>query len=539
MTRLLTRLLLGAALILMIGHLLVYVVYAVSLANFPFDYDQGEGFELNDTMLLSQGQWPYRPNEVYPFYASNYPPLYHVLLIPFAWLFGPQYWYGRLFGFAATLITAAAIGYAVYRETRRRIISVLAGLAFLASNYIYHVGPLFRQHMTMVMFETLAVVAIASYDAKGENDRRNLLIGMGFLLAAGFTKQLAIATVAAFFMFLFLRSPRRAIFYAFGFGIVAGAIFLLINLSTGGQWWLNIITANVNQYIVGQFLGLARQFFSLHGALFVLAVLYALYELYFSRLSAYTIWFVLAGVDALLAGKWGAGDSYFATLIAGMCILAGLFAGKILGVADSPSLNSGRGLGGGVEWLASTLSGHLDRGGRIKILSLTACTAFVLYGLAVVHLPLDGPIFAPLAQVLHLQSNTKFPNFYDSAGWTMGYATIGQLPTQQDVANGWRIVALAKADERPALSEEAAFSFHAGKPIVSNPTQLLNLYQNGHYEPSALVRMIQQQAFGVVIFRARFYPQPVLDAVDAAYQPAATIPMNGYDYSVLLPRPSR
>src|SRR5258706_12373913 len=160
----LQRILIGAAVGLMLFHLIIFVVYSLSLASFPFDYDQGEGFELNDTVLLSQGQSPYRNNEVYPFYASNYPPLYHIVLVPFVWLFGPQYWYGRIAGFIATLITAAAIGYAVNRSTRYRIVAILSGLAYLASNYVYHVGPLFRQHIMMVMFETLAVVVIARID---------------------------------------------------------------------------------------------------------------------------------------------------------------------------------------------------------------------------------------------------------------------------------------------------------------------------------------------------------------------------------------
>ncbi|MEL7675580.1 MAG: hypothetical protein AAGU78_17730, partial [Chloroflexota bacterium] len=76
--------LLALALGVMIAYFVVYVAYAAKLMRFPFDYDQGEGFELVDTILLSEGQWPYRDAEVYPFYASNYPPLYHVLLIPFA-----------------------------------------------------------------------------------------------------------------------------------------------------------------------------------------------------------------------------------------------------------------------------------------------------------------------------------------------------------------------------------------------------------------------------------------------------------------------
>src|SRR5258706_1892566 len=131
----LQRKLIGAAVGLMLFHLIIFVVYSLSLASFPFDYDQGEGFELNDTVLLSQGQLPYRNNEVYPFYASNYPPLYHIVLVPFVWLFGPQYWYGRLIGAAATLIAAAAIGFAVYRETHHRLVAAFAGWGVRSSPY--------------------------------------------------------------------------------------------------------------------------------------------------------------------------------------------------------------------------------------------------------------------------------------------------------------------------------------------------------------------------------------------------------------------
>ncbi|MEP7287215.1 MAG: glycosyltransferase family 39 protein [Chloroflexota bacterium] len=519
------RLVIGAAVLLLTFHLIVYVVYAISLAQFPFDYDQGEGFELNDTVLLSQGQSPYRVNEVYPFYASNYPPLYHVILVPFVWLFGPQYWYGRLAGFLATLITAAVISYAVYRASSQRTIALLSGLAFLASNYIYHIGPLFRQHILMVMFETLAVVIIAGIDFRGDmrRQRRLLLIGLIFLLAAGYTKQLAIATVAAVFLYLFLNVPRRAIAWGVIFAAVAGGIFVIINVATGGQWWLNTITANVNEYILSQFRGLLSQFISLHGALLLLAVLYIIYELYFDRLSLYSIWFVAAAVDGVLAGKWGAGDSYFSTMIAAMCILAGLFTARCLNR----------------NWrlpvALSRLSEQFSLWPKSSVIGIAACGLFVLYGLAVVKMPLDGPIFGPLARALNLQSNTKFANFYDAAGWTMGYATIGQIPTAQDVANGWKIVAAVKGDPRPILSEEAAFSFHTGKPIVSNPTQLRNLYLNGHYDPSALVKLIDDQAFGAVIFRAGFYPEPVLAAVKRSYTGQQQIDMNGYQYTILIP----
>src|SRR6476659_7202281 len=103
------RLLLGAALLILLFSFAVYVVYALNLMAFPFDYDQGEGFELVDTIMFSQGRFPYQDTNVFPFYSSNYPPLFHVIAAPFVWVFGNAYWYGRLLGFLGTLITAAAI----------------------------------------------------------------------------------------------------------------------------------------------------------------------------------------------------------------------------------------------------------------------------------------------------------------------------------------------------------------------------------------------------------------------------------------------
>ncbi len=524
-----SRMALWTALILMVFHFVVYGVYALSLLTFPFDYDQGEGFELNDTILLSQGQSPYRDNEAFPFYASNYPPLYHVILIPFAWLFGAQYWYGRLIGFTATLITGGAIAYAVYRETRYRPVSLLAGMAFFASNYIYHIGPLFRQHISMVMLETLAVVVIASLDRLDtpENTRarrRIIRLSLLLLLMAGFTKQLAIITCGAVLGWLLLRGVKRAILYSVGFGFIAGGIFLLINLSTEGQWWINIIAANVNGYIMSQFTGLLSQFVGLHGAILIPSLLLVLYELYVDRLSVYSVWFVAAAVGSALAGKWGAGDSYFATLIAATCVLAGIFTGR--------SLRRGWRVPSRLQVIGGRLGAM-----AAPLIGLSALCLFCLYGLAVFKIHLDQPLMNTLAGILKLQSNTKFSQFYDGAGWTMGYATIGQIPSPQDTANGWQIVALVKDDPRPILSEEAAFSFRSGKPVITNPTQLLNLYNNGLYDPAALVKMVEAQAFGAVIFRARFYPPPILEAVDRAYKVQAIIPMNGYEYTILIPNP--
>jgi hypothetical protein len=526
----LQRTLLAVALLLMLFHLFIYVVYAISLLRFPFDYDQGEGFELLDSVYLSEGHWPYQNSDEWPFYSSNYAPIFRLILTPFVWIFGPDYWYGRLLSFLGTFVTAFAIGYAVYKEGRRTALAALIGLAFLASNYIYHIGPLYRQHYFMVMFETLAMVALAPvFDLPQNQQRKRLLIGLALLLAAGYTKQLAAYTVVAFFAWFFLRSPRRAVIYGIGFGAIAGAIFLFLNVATDGQWKINAIDANINQYIFSQFTGLLKQFIRLHWVLLVLAGLMTIYELYFARISLYSVWWVVGLASTFGSGKWGAGDSYFATALAGTCILAGIFVTRTLnGDWTFPENYITRTL--------APLGRFLRREAIMPPLGTLCLGLMIVYGLTVVKIPTSGAIFEPLSKALGVapQPGHRYP-LYDAANWTPGYATIGHLPSEADTEAGWLIVERIQAVEGPVMSEEAGFSLQAGKEVIGNPTQLKNLADAGLLDPSKLIAAIEDQEFGLIIFRARFYPELVLAAVDNAYAPREVIVMNGFNYELWYP----
>lgn len=512
-----------AALAVLLFLLAVYVVYAVNLITFPFDYDQGEGFELVDTILFSQFQFPYQDTETYPFYSSNYPPLFHIIPIPFVWIFGPAYWYGRLLGFLGTLVTASLISWVVYSHEKNRWIAILSGLAFLASNTVYHIGPLFRQHMTMVLFETLAVVALSvGFPAKKP---RWILFGLVMLICAGYTKQLAAITAVAVILWLMMRNLRRGIIWTGLFGVSGVLIFIWLTVGTNGEWWRQAIVANVNPFNPLQSFGLFQLWFQLHGFLIIPVVLLSLYELYFDRLSLYSVWFVVATLlGGIGSGTWGAGDSYFATSIAAMCILSGIFAARTLNRSWQFKDN------------------YLKRLLPIEKLRLPHAAALVMipllyigYGRATLHMPTEGIIFEQVAQVFNIQPNVH-GNFYDSASYDIeGYANVGHLVTPEDTAAGYEIVALIQASEQPVLSEEAGFSLVAGRDVITNPTQLLNLWRAGMYDGSALLDMIENQAFGLIILRAQFYPVPVLEAMGQHYELDQTITMNHFDYLILRP----
>jgi hypothetical protein len=491
-------------------YLVIYVVYAVALFRFPYDYDQGEGFELNDSLLFLHGQWPYRSNEIFPFYASNYPPLFHWLVMPLFLIFGPTLTAGRVLSFAVTLLIAFLVGRVVYTQTRHKPIAAISGLMVLASNFIYHVGPLYRQHMTMVLFELLAVIFISKYDDP-KRGKWYIVLSLLALLAAGYTKQLSVATVAAVLFFLFLRAPKKAILAGVGLAIVAGGIFLLIDVATQHQWFINTITANANAYDYRQALDLYRQFFTLHFFTVALAIGFSVYQLYWDRLSAYTIWFGFALINSALAGKWGAGESYFATAIVASCILSGF---AVIKLKDSLAIKRPR---------------------AALLVSFAIPLLYLAQAYSMRHLPTDGPIFGSLADLVGVGRGASvyagYP-YYDS----IGYTQVGHLPTAEDTAAGDRIAALIKTTGKPALTEEAMLALRADQPVVTNPTQLLNLWNNHALDPTELIAAIDRQDYGLVVLRAQFYPPPVLQAIGARYEPIDDIVMNGFQYRILAPR---
>lgn len=537
----LPRVLIGLALLAFVGYFIVYLIYAGALFQFPFDYDQGEGFELMDTVLFSQGQWPYRDNDVYPFYSSNYPPLFHIFIVPLVWLFGPQYWTGRLMSFLGTLVTAVAIAYAVGRENRdaektfaslrlilgkRPWLSLIVGLGYLASNYIYHVGPLFRQHLFMVMFETLAVVWLARLidreEATGQRNNKALLVVMALLLLAGYTKQLAYATVAAVFLFLFLRQPKRSVLWAVPFAVVTGLIFLWINSATDGFWFLDTVTANVNPFVPGQAEGLFRQWFRLHTLFILAAAAFAGYQLYFERLSIYSVWFVVATVNSVTAGKWGAGESYFATAIAASLILTGLAFNRLLDLSEKRKTNW--------QFVLQTIIALLFLWQAGKLFHMPTHTP----ALAAISKALGQPtevMIAPQTSCSAPRDPEPIP-YVDSAGVSL----LGRPPSKADTAAGIAITELIARGESPAFAEDAGFNFYLGRDIVTNPTQFLNLYKNNAVDLTEMLAMLDAQEFDTVVLRAQFYPPEVLDVIGQRYLTTDLVQMNGFVYCVMTPR---
>lgn len=499
-----------------IGYFLIYVRYAVSLFTFPFDYERGEGLELNNAVLFARGEMPYRNIEEYPFYTSIYPPVYHLTLVPFVWLFGPALWYGRAFSFLTTLITALAIGYAVWRDGdlngRSKWIAIVSGLAFLASNYVYHNGPLVRQHITMVMYEALAIVVLFPIKhvneptANAKADRNRIIIGLVLLLLAGYTKQLAYATVIAAFIFLLSKGFWRAVKAGVAFGLVGAGIFIALNISTQGWWWFHIIIANINEFVPGQLERFYQQWHTLHIVLIWVSVAGLIYEAFKRQVSLYSLWMIITIANGALAGKWGAGESYFITSVAAICLCSGIAFTRLIGDSQKRA-----------EWV------------RAAVL-ISIPLLYIYQASRVLHTPTQGRLFGTLATILKLPTDVPY---YDSQGYTQ----IGRPINEIDLEQGNKIFEYVKNAKGPVMTEDSAmFSLLAGKEVVSDSSQFLNLSKVKKFDSEPLIQMIYRHEFSVIILKSQFYPKEVLNAIGQAYYSAGGIPFNGFPYYILLPR---
>ena len=163
----------GPTLLLLAVYAVVYLQFAAQLASFPFDLDQGEGYDAWSAWLINLGQLPYTSNAAFPYYSSNYPPLWSYLVsIPMAWL-GPGLAPARLL---STLAALAAAGVLWYRRPAafgsHRLAGALAAGFFLASPYVFHTTPLARVNSLALLSAVVGLTLLETADPPAGDPRQ-------------------------------------------------------------------------------------------------------------------------------------------------------------------------------------------------------------------------------------------------------------------------------------------------------------------------------------------------------------------------------
>lgn len=466
---------------LLVFYLLVYVAHTTNLARYPYDLDQGEGYDLHSGIALARGLPIYTDNSQYPYYSSNYPPIFSAILAAIVEQTGPTLAAGRVLSAAAALLTAALIGGVVYARTRVGLAALTAGLLFVGSVYVFHTTPLARVNALAVLFGLAGVACCL-----GRGWRWAAGAAVCFLLAL-FTKQTTIDAVAAGLLALVLRDPRLGVAVGAVVGIVGGVLLLLLNTATDGGFWLNVVVGNVNPFDPKQAVDYYLNFLHLHLVVVALAALQVVRSVRARHLGPLELYWIFSMLLAVSVGKWGAGESYFLAPIAASAALAGFPLAR------------------------------LQRNVPYNDLAVCATGVALLWqGVLFAHGPLHrlGPLFA------------------DGGAQA---SVLSRWPGEPEIQAASDLVQKLREADGPVLLEDPSYGIVAGKEVVGNATHLRNVHLAGRWSPDGLVSDLRERRFSWVVLNAELYPEPVLEAIGRYYYLYETYEINGTTQQLFAP----
>lgn len=321
------RLIVAAAALVMLYELgqagWLFIEHDWKAVSFRYPLDYGEGPLLDQSLRLARFENIYHRDLSQPPYAiANYPPLFPLLQVPFVWLAGPALWYGRALSVLSVLLGAVFLALALHAMTRNWLAAVVGGLTLLAFPYIVLWSPLNRVDSLALGLSMAGLFAITRWP----ESRKGLIASAVLLTAAVYAKQsFALAAPMAAFVWLLRMKPRRRAFeLAAWVGGLGLGLFLLLTLLTGGGFFTNIITANVNPFIWRTVQDNADKIWEhvtllVFGAIFFMAV---------GRKNQTSWWLVApyligATLSGMTIGKTGSNINYLMEFSAALSLTAG------------------------------------------------------------------------------------------------------------------------------------------------------------------------------------------------------------------------
>ena len=220
-----------------------YAQLAGAALAFPFPLDYGEGPLLDQTLRLAQFENIYRNSFASPPYTvSNYPPLFQLIQVPFTWIMGPAFWYGRLISILSAVSAAGLIGLILNTLTSDRIAAAIGGLTLLSFPYLLQ-GSVLNRVDALALALSLGGLYVT---VRWPGHRRGPWIAGLLFTATAFTNlRYAVAAPLTAFLWLWHMEHRSQVFRLAA--IVTGSclgLFLSLNLITQGGFYLNTVLAN-------------------------------------------------------------------------------------------------------------------------------------------------------------------------------------------------------------------------------------------------------------------------------------------------------
>jgi hypothetical protein len=311
----------GTLALTMLGAaVLICLSFNMLALSIRYSLDYAEAPLVDQAMRLLQGENIYRPDiSTPPYTISNYPPLFILALTPFVALFGPTFTGGRFISMLCTWLVAICIGILIKRLTGNRLAAWVSGMLFVAIPFVVRWSSLLRIDMLALALSMFALVVLTH---KLLTTRRLIVVAV-LLTAAIYTRQsYALAAPFAAFVWLFANHGwRRALVLTAWVAGLSAVLFGLLMLLTGGGFYFNIVTANINTWEFDRVRWNAEAFLKFGAIMTGLGGLSLL--LFYKRTRVWTLtapYLIGATASALTIGKIGSNVNYLMEFCAGLCL---------------------------------------------------------------------------------------------------------------------------------------------------------------------------------------------------------------------------
>lgn len=237
--------------LIVVAGLAFFALHAANILGYPYPLDYGEGPLLAQVKLILGGMpfWRlYADPSAFPYQVVNYPPAYHLAAAVVALPLGDALLAGRVVSFLATLGVVAALWLLAVgtREPRSPRAITLAGLITLAALAV----PIVREWAVVMRVDMLGVcLGLWALLVLQRTSGQQALAGAALLLALSlYVKPSLLAAPAAAAVWLFFRSPRRALLLTLSTAAIGALAFVALSLASGGWFATHVIAANTNEW---------------------------------------------------------------------------------------------------------------------------------------------------------------------------------------------------------------------------------------------------------------------------------------------------
>ena len=306
----------------------MFLQYGWKVVAFPYPVDYGEGPILDQVMRAARFENIYQKNlSGLPFTISNYPPLYILAQVPFAWIAGAAYWYGRGLSFLSVLAAGLLIGLTLYTLTKNWLAGVVGGLMLTTMPYILHWAPFSRVDLLALGLSWAGLFVVTRWG----QTKKGLIWGAALLTAAVFTRQsYGLAAPMAAFVFLLSEKPRKRALVLAGWALAFGVVGLAVVMVTSrGGFFFNIVTSNVNKFVWQTVEDYANKMWDKMPVLIVACGLFLVGAVWF-KVKAWWLaapYLLGAAASAVTIGKAGSNVNYLYELSAAFALIAGAYVG--------------------------------------------------------------------------------------------------------------------------------------------------------------------------------------------------------------------